>query len=195
MVRALPPIAHDVGSSDDLLARARGIAPLLAREADRTERERRVSAEIVAALAEAGIFRMCVPRALGGAEADPATMIAVLETLARADGSAGWSAMIAATSGVASAYLAPGAAREIYGAADGVAGGVYAPYGRATAVEGGYRLSGRWPFASGCEHCTWLTGGTMVEGAGGKPEARLMLFPRSEVEIIDTWNVSGLRGT
>jgi alkylation response protein AidB-like acyl-CoA dehydrogenase len=130
-------------------------------------------------------------------------MIRVIETLAQADGAAGWSAMIGATSGVASAYLPEAAAREIYGAGpDVISGGAFAPHGTATVVDGGYRVSGRWPFASGCEHCTWLMGGSVVMDAGrprllpgGMPDSRLMLFPAAAARIVDTWTVAGLRGT
>jgi alkylation response protein AidB-like acyl-CoA dehydrogenase len=171
--------------------------------AERTERERRLPAELVQAFASAGVFRMCVPRALGGGEVEPATMISAIEAIAAADGSAAWSVMIGATSGVASAYLSEDAAREIYAISpEGVTGGVFAPLGRATVVEGGYRVSGRWPFASGCEHCTWLMGGSVVLEHGrpellpsGMPDSRLMLFPAAEARIIDTWTVAGLRGT
>src|SRR5262249_60990377 len=116
----------------------------------------RSPAGLVAALAEAGVFRMLVPRPFGGGEVDPATMVRVLETIARADGAAGWSAMIGATSGVASAYLPEDAAHAIYGDANAITGGAFAALGRARPVDGGYAVRGRWPFASGCEHCTWL---------------------------------------
>src|SRR5205823_6565588 len=128
----------------------------------------------------------------GGGEVDPATMIRTIEIIAAADGAAGWSAMIGATSGVASAYLADDAAREIYGSEpEVVSGGAFAPLGRATVVDGGYRVTGRWPFASGCEHCAWLMGGSVVLDGGqprllpsGMPDNRLMLFPAAQVRII-----------
>ena len=111
--------------------------------------------------------------------------------------------MIGATSGLLSAYLPDATAREIYAQAPHViTGGVFAPYGKATVVAGGYRVTGRWPFASGCEHCTWLMGGSVVLDHGtprllpnGQADSRLMLFPATDAEIIDTWTVSGLRGT
>jgi alkylation response protein AidB-like acyl-CoA dehydrogenase len=179
----------------DLLHAARALAPRISALAEETERGRRLPAELVTAFAEAGFFGMCVPKALGGPELHPAQLVEVVETLAAADGAAGWCAMIAATTSVLAAYLPDADARTIFGSPGVATGGAYAPQGRATTAPGGWRVTGRWAFASGCEHCTWLTGGTMVEGAGGKPEARLMLFPRSAVEILDTWNVSGLRGT
>jgi len=186
-----------------LLDAARAITPQIRAAADRIEHDRRVPLELVRALTEAGVFRMCVPRTCGGSEVEPATMIGVLEAIAEADGSAGWSAMIGATSGVAAAYLPADAAREIYGQrADVVTGGVFAPQGRAIVVDGGYRVTGRWPFASGCEHCAWLMGGGVVVENGaarllpsGMPDSRLMLFPATDARIIDTWTVSGLRGT
>src|SRR2546422_1319347 len=145
-----------------LLDAARAIAPQIRAAADRIEHDRRVPLELVRALTEAGVFRMCVPRTCGGSEVEPATMIGVLEVIAEADGSAGWSAMIGATSGVAAAYLPADAAREIYGRADVVTGGVLAPQGRAVVVDGGDRVTGRLPFASGCQPCAWVTGGSVV---------------------------------
>jgi len=185
------------------LETAVALAPRIRAAAAETERQRRLSPELVRALAAGGVFRMCVPRALGGGEVDPATMIETVETLAAADGAAGWSAMIGATSGVASAYLAEEAAQEIYGSdPEVVSGGAFAPLGKATVVDGGYRVSGRWPFASGCEHCAWLMGGSVVLDGGqprllpsGMADNRLMLFPAAAVRIIDTWDVAGLRGT
>ena len=170
------------------------LAPRVRAAAGETERARRLPAELVAALAEAGVFRMLVPRTLGGGEVDPATMVRVLETIARADGAAGWSAMIGATSGVASAYLPEDAAHAIYGDANAITGGAFAALGRARAVDGGYQVRGRWPFASGCEHCTWLMGGCVLDDRPPE-EARLALFPASAARIVDTWTVAGLRGT
>ena len=191
--------AHQPSPLDAAVA----LAPRIRAAAAETERQRRLSPELVHALAAAGVFRMCVPRALGGGEVDPAAMIETIETIAVADGAAGWSAMIGATSGVASAYLAEEAAREIYGSdPEVVSGGAFAPLGKATVVDGGYRVSGRWPFASGCEHCAWLMGGSVVLDGGqprllpsGMPDNRLMLLPAAAVRIIDTWDVAGLRGT
>jgi alkylation response protein AidB-like acyl-CoA dehydrogenase len=179
----------------ELLDAARTLAPRIGALAEETERGRRLPAELVSAFAEAGFFEMCVPRDLGGPEVHPALLLDTVETLAAADAAAGWCAMIAATTSVLAAYLPDDDARTIYGSPGTATGGAYAPQGRASAAPGGYRVTGRWAFASGCEHCTWLTGGTIVQPPGGQPEARLMMFPAAEVEIIDTWNVSGLRGT
>ncbi len=178
-----------------MLDAVRALAPDIEARADRIERDRRLPPEVARALARAGVFRLCVPRALGGEEADPATLLAVVEELARADGSTGWCAMIGATSGLMSGYLPEAEARAIYGASpEVISGGVFAPTGTAAREGGHYRVTGRWRFASGCQHCDWLMGGCLVRG-DGSPHARMMLFPAAQAEIIDTWTVSGLRGT
>jgi alkylation response protein AidB-like acyl-CoA dehydrogenase len=90
-------------------------------------------------------------------------------------------------------------ARAIFAPADAIACGVFAPMGRARRVDGGFRVSGRWPVASGCEHSRWRTGGAIVEGdaplASGAPDVRTMIFPAADAHVVDTWDVSGLRGT
>src|SRR5262245_1122958 len=179
----------------------RALGPAIRDAADRIERDRRLPRELVDALSTAGIFRLLVPRAFGGLEAEPVTMLAVLEEVARADGSAGWCAMIGATSAVLSAYLPEDVARAIHGQGRPT-GGVFAPLGRAVADGDAFRVTGRWPFASGCEHCDWLMAGALVVDDGrprllpnGQPDARLFFLPAHEVRIDDTWNVAGLRGT
>ena len=148
------------------------------------------------AIARAGVFRLCVPRGLGGEEADPATLLAVLEELARADGSTGWCAMIGATSGLMSGYLPEDEARVIYGTSpDVVTGGVFAPTGRAVREDAHYRVTGRWRFASGCQHSDWLMGGCLVQDGEVRRAPAWCSSRRRDAEIIDTWTVSGLRGT
>ncbi|MBY0278334.1 acyl-CoA dehydrogenase family protein [Candidatus Binatia bacterium] len=190
-------------TGDALRGIARELRARIADSAATIEQQRRVPAELVAEMARAGLFRMLVPRDAGGVEAEPRTMLDVLEEIACGDGSAGWAVMIGATTGVIAAYLPASATNEIFTASpEGVTGGVFHPRGHATVVDGGYRVSGRWPLASGCQHCAWLLGGCLVveDGKprlrdGGAPEARMMIFPARDVQIIDTWNVSGLRGT
>jgi alkylation response protein AidB-like acyl-CoA dehydrogenase len=153
---------------------------------------------------------MLVPADVGGGEAEPAELIEAVAALAEGDGSAGWCLAVSATSGMLGAYVPKQAAAEMFGAPGSIAGGVFAPKGKAVPAGGGdeggdgggYSATGRWSFASGCEHCDWLMGGCFVEQDGelrklesGAPDIRLLLFPRDEVEIIDTWHVAGLRGT
>jgi indole-3-acetate monooxygenase len=170
------------------------LADRAAHFAAQAERERRLPEELVAEMADAGVFRMCVPRAAGGLEEHPAVLVETVEALARGDGAAGWCAAINATSGLLAAYIPEDAAREVYASPRAIAGGVFAPLGRATAVEGGFSVSGRWPFASGCTHCDWLMGGCFVAGED-PPAPRLMLARADEVQIHDTWDSMGLRGT
>jgi alkylation response protein AidB-like acyl-CoA dehydrogenase len=183
-------------------ASAAKTADALRGASDRIEAARTLPADVVDALVREGFMRLCVPRSLGGPELHPADLLATLEALAAGDASAGWCAMIASTSSVLSAYLPPDSAKLVYGAESAVSGGVFAPRGRALRVAGGFRVSGRWAFASGCSHCAWLMGGCFVEGEGGRetlpngaPDIRLLLFPRDEARIVDTWDVVGLSGT
>jgi alkylation response protein AidB-like acyl-CoA dehydrogenase len=186
--------SHDCGS---LLEGVRSLVPDIREWADEAERARRPPEALIKALRDAGVFRLCVPSSLGGTEVDVPRLLRVIEILSRGDGAAGWTAMIAATSGIVAGYLEEGAAGDIYDAGpDVILGGVFAPQGKAVEVEDGYRASGRWSFASNCEHCAWLMGGCVVDrGGAGRSEARMMLFPASEVSILDTWHASGLRGT
>ena len=144
------------------LAAVRALAPAIRARAEEIEQGRRVPLDLIQGLAEAGAFRLCIPHAQGGVEADVATLLDVIEEVARADGSAGWVVMIGATSGLVSGYLPPDVAREIFGDPFVVTGGVFAPRGEAAVVDGGYRVRGRWAFGSGSEHCRWLLGGCVV---------------------------------
>jgi alkylation response protein AidB-like acyl-CoA dehydrogenase len=172
-----------------------------ARAAD-TESQRRLPADLAAALAHAGLFRMLVPKSLGGAEADVATLFTALEQLGRADAATGWCVMIGGTTALISAWLPAEFAREIWADPHVITGGVFAPMGRA-AVEGGdYVVTGRWPWGSGSANCSWLLGGAVImDGAemrrlpSGAPDHRMMVMRKAEVELIDTWDALGLRGT
>src|SRR3954452_18817532 len=145
---------------------------------------------------------MCVRRAAGELQEHPIVLVETVEALARGDGAAGWCAAINATSGLLAAYIPEDAAREVYAEPRTVAGGVVAALGPAKPVDGGFTVSGRWPFASGCTHCDWLMGGCVVLDDGqprllpnGAPDGRLLLAPASEFVIHDPWHVSGLRAT
>jgi alkylation response protein AidB-like acyl-CoA dehydrogenase len=186
-----------------LLEAARALAPRVGALSDRIEKGRRLPPELVAELAEAGLFRLCLPARFGGAEADITTIVRAIEEVSSADASAGWCLMIGATSGTLAAWLREDVAKEIYGSDPLlVTGGVFAPRGKAVSVPGGYRVNGRWAFASGSQHCGWLMGGCVVFDEGvprllprGIPDSRMMLFPAADVRIHDTWTVSGLCGT
>jgi len=180
----------DLTLTIDPVEAARRLAPTAAELAPAAERDRQLAEPLVAALADAGLFRLCVPAAAGGLEAHPGTLVAAVRALAAGDAAAGWCVAIAATSGLVAGYLPETAAREIYAEPATMVAGVFAPKGRATPDPGGFRVSGRWPFASGCRHADWLMGGCVVDGG-----MRLMLAPAEQFTIHDTWHVMGLRGT
>jgi alkylation response protein AidB-like acyl-CoA dehydrogenase len=182
--------------------RARALSALCARYAAESDGARRLAPEVVDAFVDAGTFRMLVPRSLGGGEVAPAELVDTLAELARGDAAAAWCAAVAATSGAVGAYLSPPHAREVYGPGARCWGGVFAPMGRAVRDGDVLRVTGRWQWASGSQHCDWLMGGCVLEHDGatatlasGRPDVRLVLLAASDVEIIDTWSVSGLRGT
>lgn len=188
-------------SAPDMIAVAAELAPTVRDFADEAESGRQCPPKLVQILHERRMFDMILPEKYGGLEVDIMTMLHVLEDLAVADGSVSWVVGIGCGTSIISAYMPEATARDIFRKGV-VSGGAMAPNGRATPVDGGYRVSGRWPFASGCTHCSWLVGGTLIfEGdkprmlAAGMPDWRTMVFPLDEVEIIDTWHVSGLRGT
>lgn len=172
-----------------------------ARAAD-TERQRRLPADLAGELAEAGLFRMLVPKTLGGAEVDVATMFTTLEQLGRADAATGWCVMIGGTTALISAWLPEVHAREIWADPSVITGGVFAPMGRAMVDGDDYAVSGRWAWASGSANCRWLLGGAVILDDGeirrlpsGAPDHRMMVMRRSDVELIDTWDALGMRGT
>jgi alkylation response protein AidB-like acyl-CoA dehydrogenase len=195
-----------VGAARADVATAKGLAPRIAEVADEIERERRLPAGLVAALVEAGIFSMLTPASLGGAEVDLPRYLPVIEELAKADGSVAW--CVGQASGLWSyaAYLEPDAARRLFGNTPVILSngpGIGNKPGTAVPTQGGYRISGRWMFSSGIRHANWLLGicqlqdsqGAAGLDADGDPALRLMLFPKEQAESIDTWHVSGLRGT
>ena len=195
-------LRFESAESAALLARTRALAPLILSVRDEIEAQRRLPISLVRAMAEAGLFHLMTPRAFGGLEADPLTFLSVVEELGRADGSCAW-LLITNNGGVCTASVEESVGRAIY-AADPmvVIGGTMVPSGRAVAVAGGYRVNGRWAFASGIEHCGWLAAGCVTmdgdqprQDTQGQPELRAVLVPRAELAILDTWSVGGLRGT
>lgn len=184
------------------LAAARTLAPEIAARAADTEAQRRLPADLAAAIAAAGLFRIAVPARLGGAEATPADIFATLETLGAADAATGWCTMIAATTALTAAYLPEPHASRIFGDPATITGGVFAPMGKAIVDGDDYIVTGRWSWASGSANCQWLVGGALIFDNGtlrthadGTPDHRMMFMPRAEVELIDTWDSVGMRGT
>lgn len=167
-------------------------ASQIAREhADEAERLRRLPAVTVAALQEAGLLTLCLPTVYGGPGRGPLDLIDSVMAVAVGDGAAGWCAGIASTTSSMAAFLAPDVARTVFSTPFTPTGGVFAPNARGVREGDGYRVTGRWQWGSGTHHCDWIVGGAMCDDG----TQRVCFFPKSDVELIDTWNSVGMRGT
>jgi alkylation response protein AidB-like acyl-CoA dehydrogenase len=186
----------------DVLDELRSLTPLVRAEAVDLDVARALPATIVDELRNLGVFRLLAPHELGGTEIDPLTFFQVVEETAYADGSVGWCTLIGGCYSTFGGLLPRRGAREIYGDARTISAGAFRPTGVARLVEGGFQVSGRWQLGSGSSHADWFLGGCMIADdadgalspANGRP-IRLMFFPASAVEVIDTWDATGLRGT
>src|SRR5947199_6328209 len=182
----------------------RALAPRLRERAAEIEAARKLPADLVMDIANARLFRVALPEAEGGLGADIVTTLQVIEEVARAEGSTGWCLAMGINTLRQSAQFAPEVRREIFFSDPvGVSAGSANPRGRAVAVPGGYRVTGHWFFASGCMHssavhgaCKVFDGDTPRRRPNGDQEVRIAYFhPKSQARIIDTWHVSGMRGT
>ncbi len=185
-----------------LLEAARGLKPLVDSLRDRFDRDRRLPGALVDAIGEAGLFGMWLPRSLGGPELEPLTFLTVIEELAGLDSSLGWCTVIPAGYGRLAGALREDAAQEVFGSGRSILVGTLNPTGKALAVPGGYRVTGRWSYGSFIGHSHWVLGNCITQSSSGPrrdesggPEFRLCLFPREQVEVFDIWHVGGLRGT
>lgn len=185
--------------SRQLMDGARALSAAVSDSAAENEAGRRLAPALVDGFRERGLFGLCLPRRYGGSEVSPATLVDVVETLAAADGSAGWCVAIAATSAATAAYLPPDEAAAVFEAgAATIIGGVFAPKGRARVDGKDLIVDGRWSFASGIDHCDWLLGGCAIvdpQSSDGPPRTCMVAFPAGEAVVHDTWQVAGLRGT
>jgi alkylation response protein AidB-like acyl-CoA dehydrogenase len=186
----------------DYIARARELAPLVAATADEIERRRELPPGLRARLIEAGFFRLLLPRSLGGAELPPPVFVQIIEEIAKADASTAWCLNQISGCSMTAAYLAPAAARAVFGAPDGILAWGPGP-GEARVVDGGYRITTTFSFASGSHDATWLGAHLpIVERDGsprlsrdGNPVVHTLIFPKSAATMTDIWHVIGLRGT
>jgi len=183
--------------------RVRALAPIVAQWRDVGEQERHIPRPLFEALCDAGIFTMSAVKAVGGAEVEEETVLQVIEEFARQDGSVGWNVMLASTTAIIASYLPGAALREVYrGGPNTVIAGALLPKGTAIPVPGGFRLTGRWTFASGCHQAAWMLGSSTVMTQGtphlrsdGRPDVRTFFVPIEACEVLDTWHTAGLRGT
>src|ERR1700730_15371559 len=186
--------------AERLLEAIRALAPLGEAERGRLGRDCALSPGQGAVLVGAGLFRLWTPRRLGGAELDPVAGLRVIGAVAALDGSVGWNVMVASAHGFLAGRLPAAGRRAVVGDGRPGVAGQLEPGGVSDVVKGGSRVSGRWPFASGCRHATWLLAHCVVptggrRRAGTRPTTRLVFVPVDRARIHDTWRVSGLRGT
>jgi alkylation response protein AidB-like acyl-CoA dehydrogenase len=189
-------------SDDQLLAQLAELAPSLRSHANDADHLAQLPEQVVRTLIELRLFRLWIPRSYGGFELPLKQTLAIYEAAGRIDGSVGWAVMIGAGGGLFAAYLDPAVAAEIYAPANAVIAGSGAPEGQAVRVAGGYRVSGRWRYASGAHYATTFTANCVVMESGkplldedGKPLIRAMAFTRSQVAVLSAWDTSGMRGT
>jgi 3-hydroxy-9,10-secoandrosta-1,3,5(10)-triene-9,17-dione monooxygenase len=182
----------------ELIQRAKDLSGALIARAEKTASDRRIPDETIAEFKEAGLFRLLQPARWGGFEVDPKVFFEVQMTVAAACPSSAWVLGIVGVHSWQMALFPLQAQTEVWGKdSSTLISSSYAPTGKVERESGGYRISGRWSFSSGCDHCQWVfLGGFVASEASGKPpEMRTFLLPRSDYTIDDTWHVAGLRGT
>jgi len=187
---------------NSVLTAVKAIGPAIAARSDEIEQGRGLPCDVVDLMKSTGAFRLYVPDDLDGPGVTAWESLEVIEELAYHDGAAGWCSMIGSTTSLMSSSLPDGYAREIFSSRDAIAGGFAMPNGRATVVDGGLNVSGRWQWGSGTRHCTTIGGGCLLVDGEGKPTPRVdgllapfVFFDPADVEFIDNWHVSGLAGT
>jgi alkylation response protein AidB-like acyl-CoA dehydrogenase len=197
-IRATRPVAVD----ESLVARARALEPIIREHAATTERERRLARPVLEAMREAGLFRMFTPRALGGLEADPVTVARVAEEVASADSAAAWALQAGNTGSWWAGHFPENGVAELFAEGpDLLMAASFNPPHRAESVPGGYRFSGRGPLASTIHDSSWvMMTGLIFDGEQPRttsfgPMVVAVALRTSEVQIVDTWQSLGMRGT
>ncbi|WP_300256843.1 acyl-CoA dehydrogenase family protein [Bradyrhizobium sp.] len=182
-----------------MIARTKALIPQLKERAVRTEELRRLPPETERDLHDAGLFRLLQPKRFGGAELDYVALVDCADLLAQADASVAWNFANLASHHWMLGMFEPQAQELVWGkdANALIASSFIFPAGRATKVEGGYRLRGSWPFSSGVASCEWNMLASVVssDDEADGIEYRIFLLPKGDYKILDTWNVAGLRGT
>jgi resorcinol 4-hydroxylase (FADH2) len=190
--RAAPP------SAAELVERARGLVPEIRALAAETERSRKISRAIIAKIREAELLRTTRPREFGGFEHNPVVALEIALVISAACASTGWCVNGALSNGISFGHYPIETQRELWGAGDDpFTCACFAPTGSAVPTDGGYRLSGKWSFASGVDHASWVRLGAFIKPPGAAPpyDGAFFLLPTAEVEIEDNWFVYGLCGT
>lgn len=189
--------AKQAPSTDDLVLRARDMIEDLRACAERTERERRVASETMNAFRDAGFFKLLQPRRFGGYQRGFSDLVRINLEIARGCGSTGWCASLAMTHQWFAALFPLEAQEDVWREPDAILAGSYAPSGVCEAVDGGWLVSGKWGYASNCDNVQWCMVGVMLPADASRPQPThaILLVPRADVFIEDTWFVAGLAGT
>src|SRR5258706_16306586 len=193
----------DIQTRPDPVARARELGAEIAAAADEIERTRRIPEALLGRLHGSRLFRMLLPCSAGGDETEPAVYVAAIEELARHDASIAWNAFVANSSSLIAAYLEPAVNHAIFADPRSIVAWGPPNASRARAVDAGYRLTGKWDFASGCRQARWMGAhchvlepdGALRLNRFGRPTVRTLLFPASDATLLDTWRTIGLCGT
>ena len=195
-MRIRDAVVNDLLSGEELVRAARDLVPLLKQNAEQTEQGRRLTPETAEAMKSAGLLQACAPRRAGGSGANFRSLIEVSAELAQGDGSAGWVAFIANAAAFATGLFPDDVRATVFSDHRNVVVGQYGPNGVATPVDGGYRVNGRWAFASGCYQAQWTLNGVRVADDQGNVTGRAWaLLPTAELDIEDTWYIAGMSGT
>jgi len=183
--------------SKEVLDGVRDLLPAFRERAEESEKLRQVPEASVKALEETGFFRMLQPKRFDGLESDPIDFFTVVKEIASADGSTGWISSVLGVHPWQVALFADDAQQAVWGSDTATRlSSSYAPTGKAVVTDGGYKLSGKWSFSSGSAHATWvLLGGLVFNEDGNVIDFKTFMVPRDQYEIVDVWNVVGLRGT
>jgi alkylation response protein AidB-like acyl-CoA dehydrogenase len=197
---------NDIGLSirkPDPVTRARALGPAIDAAVDEIEKRQDFPEPLITALHESGLFRLLLPRSVGGEEVEPWVYVAAIEEIARHDGSLGWNMFVANSSALIAPFIPHEAARTIYGDPRGLISWGPPNQHKLIAAPGGYRVTGEWHFSSGYRQATWIGAhGHVVEPDGstrlnrfGRPTVRTVLMPKAETTAIHDWHTLGMRGT
>ncbi|GGQ18456.1 acyl-CoA dehydrogenase [Streptosporangium pseudovulgare] len=188
-------LTTDVPAREELVRRASELLPVLRKNAAWSEENRRLHDESIQALADAGVFKLRVPAHYGGYEADTRTLVEVAAELAKADGSTAWTASVYWIPTWMTCMFPDEVQDEVFSTPDVRVCGTLSPSAMATPVDGGVVVNGRWGFVSGAWHSHWQEIIAIQAGPGVEPMPIMALVPMSDLEIVDDWNTSGLKGT
>jgi alkylation response protein AidB-like acyl-CoA dehydrogenase len=193
----------NIQTRPDPVVRARELGTEIAAAADEVESTRRIPETLLGRLHDSRLFRMLLPRSAGGDEMEPAVYVAAIEELARHDASVAWNVFVSNSSALIAAFLEPAVANAVFADPRSIVAWGPPNASRASAVDGGYRVTGKWDFASGCRQARWIgahchvveVDGTLRLNRFGRPTVRTLLLPAEQATLLDTWRTIGLCGT